>query len=89
MTLRFAYSTINWGETCDIPTALAEIRAAGWGAVELFAHSLDWLGPRDGLREQLDGLAVATLFGVIELPTNGKQLTTHKHRIDYAADGGL
>src|SRR5262245_26533391 len=83
--LRFAYSTINWGETCDMPRTLAEIRAAGWGAVELFAHTLDWLGPREELAEQLGGLAVATLFGSLEVPTSAKQLTIHQHRIAYAA----
>lgn len=83
--LRFAYSTINWGDTCDLPTALAEIRQAGWSAVELFAHTLDWLGPRAQLIANLDGLAVATSFGGIELPTDVRQLTIHKHRIDYAA----
>src|SRR5436305_213899 len=63
MMLHFAYSTINWGDTCDLPTALAEIRQAGWGAVELFAHTLDWLGPRERLVDDLGGLTVATLFG--------------------------
>jgi sugar phosphate isomerase/epimerase len=83
--LRFAYSTINWGDTCDLHAALAEIRQAGWSAVELFAHSLDWLGPREQLIANLDGLAVATSFGLIELPTDAKQLAIHRHRIDYAA----
>jgi inosose dehydratase len=86
--LRFAYSTINWGDTCDLPTALAEIRQAGWSAVELFAHTLDWLGPREQLLAHLDGLVAATLFGVIDLPSDAKQLTIHKHRIDYAASLG-
>ena len=43
-SLRLAYSTINWGETPDMAAAFAEIRDAGWHAVELFNHSLDWLG---------------------------------------------
>lgn len=83
--LRFAYSTINWGDTCDLPAAFAEIRQAGWGAVELFNHSLDWLGPRESLIDVLGGLQVATSFGGVELPASDRQLTIHKHRIDYAA----
>jgi len=85
MTLRFAYSTINWGDTCDLPAALAEIRQAGWGAVELFGHTLDWLGSREELRAGLGDMAAATLFGRVEVPTSARQLTIHKHRIDYAA----
>ena len=83
--LRFAYSTINWGDTCDLAAALAEIRQAGWGAVELFGHTLDWLGPREELLARLDGMTAATLFGGVEVPTSARQLTIHKHRIDYAA----
>jgi len=83
--MRFAYSTINWGEYADMAQAAAEIRQAGWAAVELFAHSLDWLGLPDGLRATLAGLRPATLFAGIELPTSRRQLTIHKHRIDYAA----
>jgi inosose dehydratase len=83
--LRFAYSTINWGDTCDLTAALAEIRKAGWGGVELFGHTLDWLGSREKLIARLDGLAAAALFGSIELPTSAQQLTIHQHRIDYAA----
>jgi len=83
--VRFAYSTINWGDTCDMAAAAAEIRSTGWGAVELFGHTLDWLGPREELRARLGGMAPATLFGGVELPTSGRQLTIHKHRIDYAA----
>ncbi len=86
--LRFAYSTINWGDTCDMPTTLAEIRATGWGAVELFAHTLDWLGLPEKLRIQLGDLQAATLFGVIDVPTTPRQLTIHKNRIDYAAAVG-
>src|SRR5262245_23612889 len=74
MTLRFAYSTINWGDTCDLGAALAEIRQAGWRAVELFGHTLDWLGPREELVQQLGGMAAATLFGGIEVPTSARQL---------------
>ena len=66
--LRFAYSTINWGATCDLPAALAEIRESGWGAVELFGHTLDLLGTPASLTEQLEGLVPATLFSGIELP---------------------
>ena len=83
--MRFAYSTINWGEHCDLAQASAEICKAGWGAVELFAHSLDWLGLPDGLRTQLCGLRPATFFAGIDLPANERQLTIHKHRVDYAA----
>jgi len=85
MTLHFAYSTINWGDTCDLRAALAEIRQAGWRAVELFGHTLDWLGPREELLERLGGMAAATLVGSVEVPTSARQLTIHKHRIDYAA----
>lgn len=86
--LRFAYSTINWGTKCDLPAACREIREAGWPAVELFDHSLDWLGTADHLRGTLDGLKVATLFGSVAVPGNADQLTLHKHRIDYAAQVG-
>jgi len=86
--LRFAYSTINWGATCDLPTALAEIREAGWGAVELFGHSLDWLGPREALTVALDGLTVATLFGSVALPITEAQRDTHRRQIAYAAELG-
>lgn len=85
VSLHFAYSTINWGATCDLPAVLAEIRQTGWGAVELFGHSLDWLGPPSVLVESLDGLRVATLFGSVTLPVDERQRTTHKRRIDYAA----
>jgi sugar phosphate isomerase/epimerase len=83
--LKFAYSTINWGTKPDLATMFAEIRDSGWAAVELFDHSLDWLGTLDHLRAQLGGLRVATLFGGLELPVDATQLTTHKRRIDYAA----
>ena len=63
----------------------AEIRSAGWGAAELFAHTLDWLGLPDKLLAQLDSLRAATLFAGIDLPTSAKQVTIHKNRIDYAA----
>jgi inosose dehydratase len=86
--LRFAYSTINWGETPDFATVFDEIRQAGWSAVELFAHPLDWLGPVDHLKETLGSLRVATLFGVINVPTDPGQLTRLKHQIRYAAQVG-
>ena len=82
---RLGYSTINWGDTPDIPTMLREIAAAGWGAVELFWHALDWLGPPVTLQAQLGDLQVATMFGAVSLPTDPKQLTRLQHHIDYAA----
>lgn len=85
---RFAYSTINWGDTPDVARMLAEIQAAGWNAVELFWHSLDWLGPPATLARQLNGLHVATLFGAVALPTDDKQLTKLKRHLDYAATMG-
>jgi sugar phosphate isomerase/epimerase len=84
-SLRFAYSTINWGTTPDLDTVFGEIRDAGWGAVELFVHPLDWLGTPDRLREKLGGLLVATNFGAVEVPTSKEQLTRLKNQIDYAA----
>jgi sugar phosphate isomerase/epimerase len=86
--LRFAYSTINWGATCDLPQALAEIREAGWDAVELFGHSLDHLGSLESLTAALDGLAVATLFGSVALPTGVEQRKTHQELIARAAELG-
>jgi inosose dehydratase len=86
--LRFAYSTINWGATCDLPAALAEIREAGWGAVELFGHSLDHLGSRETLTAALDGLTVATLFGSVALPITEQQRITHQAQIARAAELG-
>jgi inosose dehydratase len=86
--LRFAYSTINWSATCDVPLALSDIRSAGWGAVELFGHTLDWLGTPTQLRDDLAGLTVATLFSGIDLPVTEVQRTTLKNRIAYAAEVG-
>lgn len=86
--LRFAYSTINWGTTPDLDALFGEIRDAGWGAVELFVHPLDWLGTEERLREKLGGLQVATNFGVVEIPTNADQLVKLKNQIDYAAKFG-
>ncbi|MFC1466415.1 MAG: sugar phosphate isomerase/epimerase family protein [Candidatus Brachytrichaceae bacterium NZ_4S206] len=87
-SLHFAYSTINWGEWCDLNAAFSDIRAAGWHAVELFNHALDWLGPPRRLRDWLGDLQVATFFGAIELPASERALTVHKRRIDYAAEMG-
>jgi len=86
--LKFAYSTINWSATCDLPLALSEIRSAGWGAVELFGHTLDWLGTPSQLRRHLGDLQVATLFSGIELPATETQRTTLGNRIAYAAEVG-
>lgn len=86
--LRFAYSTINWGTTTDLPQAFAEIQSTGWGAVELFGHALDWLGTPNWLRQQLNGLRVATLFGSVGLPSSTEQIETQKRRIEYAAEVG-
>ena len=86
--LRFAYSTINWGETPDLEETFAEIRDAGWDAVELFWHSLDWLGPMPQLLKQLGDLQVATLFGAVSVPTDRTQLTKLKNHVDYAAELG-
>lgn len=86
--LRFAYSTINWGETCDLASAFDDIRQVGWHAVELFSHSLDWLGTPDYLRTLLKDLKVATSFGSVDLPSSERQVTLHKRRIDFAAAVG-
>lgn len=83
--MRFSYSTINWGETPDLEPAFAEIREAGWGAVELFLHPLDWLGPPARLVDRLGGLTAATLFGTVVIPVDADQRTRHERRIDYAA----
>jgi inosose dehydratase len=87
--LRFAYSTINWGTKPDLQATFAEIRQAGWSAVELFDHSLDWMGTPDHLRAALGGLHPATAFGGVEVPASADQITTHKRRIDYAALFGV
>jgi len=83
--LRFAYSTINWGTKPDLAAAFEVIRAAGWQAVELFDHSLDWLGTPQYLTRQLGGLHPATFFGGLEVPASAESLTIHKRRLDYAA----
>lgn len=84
-SLRFAYSTINWGTTPDLAKTFAEIREAGWNAVELFTHQLDWLGTPDHLRTALDGLQVGTNCWLIEVPTSKTQTVKLKNQIDYAA----
>jgi len=83
--LRFAYSSINWGTRADLATMFAEIRQTGWGAVELFDHSLDWLGTPDRLKFLLGGLQAATFFGGISVPVDRNEIAVHKQRIDYAA----
>jgi inosose dehydratase len=87
-SLRFAYSTINWGVTPDFEATLAEIRDAGWGAVELFWHELNWMGPVDRMRGLLGDMRVATLFGKVRLPVDAAQLVRMKNEIDYAAQLG-
>lgn len=84
-SLRFAYSTINWGETPDMAAAFAEIREAGWHAVELFNHSLDWLGSPERVRDALGGLQAATGFGSIAIPSDPKGIEIQKRRIEHAA----
>src|SRR5260370_17043788 len=84
-SLRFAYSTINWGTKPDLAATFKDIRDIGWQAVELFDHSLDWLGTPDYLSGLLDGLKVATSFGGVEVPVSAESMTIHKRRIDYAA----
>ena len=84
-SLRFAYSTINWGATPDLDQTFAEIRDTGWNAVELFWHSLDWLGTPDALTQQLGDLKVATLFGAVSLPTDRNQFQIMKNQVAFAA----
>jgi inosose dehydratase len=86
--LKFAYSTINWSTKPDLATMFAEIRDAGWQAVELFDHSLDWLGTEESLRAQLGGLRVATAMSGLEIPIDPMLVTLHKRRIDYLARFG-
>lgn len=89
MTLRFAYSTINWGADCDVSQAAAEIRDTGWGAVELFGHSLDLLGTPASLRRRLGGLEVATTFGHVRAPfRTPAQIEGHRRQLEFAAEVG-
>lgn len=87
--LRFAYSTINWGTKPDLATCFKDIKKSGWQAVELFDHSLDWLGTPDHLKGVLGGLQAATSFGGVEVPVGAESLNIHKRRIDYAALFGV
>lgn len=84
----FAYSTIHWKPDLGQQTIFAEMREAGWTAVELFGHSLEWLGAPEDLQVALGGLTVATSFGSIAVPVDGAQLEMHKRNIDYAAGLG-
>ena len=86
--LRFAYSTINWGAECDLPAALADIRATGWGAVELFGHSLDLLGTPASLTAQLADLTPATLFSGVSLPVSALQSGKLQNHIQFASEIG-
>ena len=87
--LRFAYSTINWGTKPDLAATFKEIRAAGWQAVELFDHPLDWLGTPAHLTRHLGKLRAATSFGIVDVPSSAEQLTIQKRRIEYAALFGV
>ncbi|MFN8593861.1 MAG: sugar phosphate isomerase/epimerase [Thermomicrobiales bacterium] len=87
-SLRFAYSTINWGVTPDFVATFADIREAGWRAVELFWHDLNWMGPAARMRETLGNLQVATLFGAVRVPTDEAQLVRLRHEVAYAAELG-
>ncbi|MGI8483198.1 MAG: sugar phosphate isomerase/epimerase family protein [Thermomicrobiales bacterium] len=87
-SLRFAYSTINWGATCDIAAALDDIRSEGWGAVEFFGHTLDLMGTPSSLMAQMGDLVPATLFGGIELPISDLHRTIHKNHIRFASEIG-
>jgi len=82
--LRFAYSTINWGTAPDFAATFAQMREVGWRAVELFWHSLEWMGPVDRMRALLGDLQVATLFGAVRLPVDNEQRVRMQHEIAYA-----
>src|SRR5258706_8060054 len=88
-TLRFAYSTINWGTKPAVTEAFKEIRQAGWKAVELFNHPLDWLGTPAHLTKALGGLKPATSFGAVDLPITAEALVVEQQRMDYAALFGV
>lgn len=88
-TLRFAYSTINWGTKPALAQAFKEIRQAGWKAVELFNHPLDWLGAPAHLTKALGGLKPATSFGAVDLPITAEALAIEQQRMDYAALFGV
>lgn len=88
--LRFAYSTITWGTTPDLDAAFAQIREAGWRAVELFWHDLGWLGTPARLRARLDAhdLLPATLFGLVRMPVDHQQFVRLSNEIAFAAELG-
>ncbi len=85
--MRFAYSTINWGTTPDFAAAFAEIREAGWRAVELFWHDLGWMGPPERMRDLLAGagLTAATSFGLVRVPVDAAQLVRLRNEVAHAA----
>ena len=85
--MRFAYSTINWGATPDFAAAFAEIREAGWRAVELFWHDLGWMGPPERMRGLLAGagLTAATSFGLVRVPVDAGQLVRLRNEVAHAA----
>jgi inosose dehydratase len=87
--LRFAYSTINWGTKPALAQAFKEIRQAGWKAVELFNHPLDWLGLPAHLTKAMGGLIPATSFGAVDLPISAEALAIEQQRMDYAALFGV
>src|SRR4029450_3209327 len=62
--IRSAYRPINWGETPDLAATFAEIREAGWRAVELFWHALDWLAPPAPPLASVGGQRRAGRYGV-------------------------
>jgi inosose dehydratase len=86
--VKFAYSTINWGTRCNLEEAFHHIQEAGWSAVELYGHDLDWLGPPNRLKQRLGGLHPATLFASLASPNDREEFQVHKNRIDYAAEIG-
>src|SRR5436190_12545884 len=87
--LRFGYSTLNWRLQPPLAQAFKDIRQAGWKALELFNHPLDWLGSHAFLTKALGGLRLATFFGDIALPVSTDALAIHQQRMDYAAECGV
>jgi inosose dehydratase len=61
------------------------MRNAGWAAVELFWHSLEWMGPVDRMQALLGDLQVATVFGSVRLPVDDDQRVRLQNEIAYAA----
>jgi inosose dehydratase len=86
--VRFAYSTINWGTRCNLEEVFHQIQEAGWRAVELYGHSLDWMGPPNQLKRKLNGLVPATVFASLTSTNDREELQIHKNRIDYCAEIG-